>query len=164
MNSKKLTRLGLLTAVSLIIFIIELRIPNIAPVPGIKLGLANIVTVYAVYNYSPKESALVLFSRILLGSFFCGNLLALLYSAAGGVLCLVGMIPLSKVIDQSHIWVCSVFGAALHNIGQIIVAMTVMRTPALISYLPFLLVSGCIAGTFTGVCAQILIKRLRKKS
>ena len=163
MNTKKLTQLGLLTTIALIIFIVELRIPNLAPIPGIKLGLANIVTVYAVYHCNAKETALILYARIILGSIFGGNMLALFYSLGGGTLCLIGMLFLRKVIDEKHIWICSVLGAVLHNIGQIFVAVYVMKTTTVISYLPFLMVSGCIAGVFTGLIAQILISRVRLK-
>ena len=75
MDTKKITHLGLLTCLALIIFIVELRIPDIVPVPGVKLGLANIVTVYCVYNYRPAETAMMLYSRILLGALFSGNLI-----------------------------------------------------------------------------------------
>ncbi|MDE6149518.1 MAG: Gx transporter family protein [Ruminococcus sp.] len=163
MNTKKLTQLGLLTTIALIIFIVELRIPNLAPIPGIKLGLANIVTVYAVYHCTAKETALILFTRIILGSIFGGNMLALFYSLGGGTLCLMGMLFLRKVIDEKHIWICSVLGAVMHNIGQISVAVVVMKTTAVISYLPFLLISGCMAGAFTGLTAQILISRVKLK-
>ncbi len=160
MKAKRLALLGLLTTIALIIFVVELRIPNIAPVPGMKLGLANIVTVYAVYHCTAKETALILFTRIILGSLFGGNMLALLYSLGGGIMCLLGMLLLRKVIDEKHIWVCSVLGAVLHNIGQIIVAAAVMQTAAVITYLPFLLVSGCVAGLLTGLCAQLLTSRI----
>lgn len=163
MKAKKLTQLGLLTTIALIIFIVELRIPNLAPMPGVKLGLANIVTVYAVYRFTAQETALILYARILLGSIFGGNMLALLYSLGGGTLCLLGMLFLRKVIDEKHIWVCSILGAVLHNIGQISVALAVMKTTAVVSYLPFLMLSGCAAGAFTGMCAQILISRFSVK-
>ena len=91
MKAKKLARLALLTAVALIIFIIELQIPNIIPIPGVKLGLANIVTVYAVYKYSAKETAAIVIIRVVLGSIFGGNIAAIMYSMAGALLCLAGM-------------------------------------------------------------------------
>lgn len=71
----------------------------------------------------------------------------------GALLCLAGMLLLRRVIDEKYIWICSILGAVLHNIGQIAVAVVMMKTTAVISYLPFLLLSGCIAGAFTGVCA-----------
>ena len=98
MSAKRLAELAVLTAVSLIVFIIELQIPNPFPVPGIKLGLANIITVYAVYHYKPYEVVLIVAVRLLLGSIFSGNISALLYSASGSALCLIGMLLLRRVI------------------------------------------------------------------
>lgn len=161
MKPKRLAELAVLTAVSLIIFIIELQIPNPFPIPGIKLGLANIITVYAVYHYLAYEVVMMVAVRLLLGSVFSGNFMALLYSACGSALCLVGMLLLRRVIDERHIWMGSVFGAVLHNTGQILIAVVVTQTPGLFAYYPFLLVSGCLAGAFTGLCAQLLIPRLR---
>lgn len=159
MGAKKLTELALLTTIALIIFVVELRMPNPIPIPGVKLGLANIVTIYAAYRYRAREVFLIVFTRIILGAIFGGNLMALLYSLAGGILCLAGMLPLTKVIPVRYIWICSVIGAVLHNIGQIFVAIAVTGTFGIIAYLPFLLVSGCIAGAFTGLCAGWLVKR-----
>ncbi|MCM1006873.1 MAG: Gx transporter family protein [Ruminococcus flavefaciens] len=159
MNVKKLARLALLTAIALIIFIVEMRIPDLVPIPGVKLGLANIVTVYAMYHYSAKETALIVLARILLGSIFGGNISAIIYSFSGAFLCLTGMIILRRIIDENNIWICSILGAVLHNIGQTAAAIVVMKTTAVLSYLPFLLVSGCIAGAFIGICAQILVRK-----
>ena len=160
MDIRKLARFALLTAVALIIFVIELQIPNPFPIPGVKLGLANIITVYAVYRYRPGEAAMVLASRILLGSFFSGRAIALLYSAAGGTACLLGMLLLKRVIPPRWLWISSVLGAVFHNIGQIAVAVAVIGISAL-AYLPFLLVSGCLAGAFTGLCAQLVMQKGR---
>ena len=162
MDVKKITRLGLLTCIALIIFVVELRFPDIVPVPGVKLGLANIITVYCVYNYSAGETAMMLFCRIILGSLFGGNLMAMWYSIAGGALCFAGMELLKKAVGEKNMWFLSVIGAMLHNIGQIIVAVIVLKSTAVLGYLPFLMVSGCIAGTFTGLCAQLVIARMRK--
>lgn len=161
MNAKKLTQLAMLTALALIIFIIELQIPNPFPIPGIKLGLANIITVYALYNYRAGEVMMIVFVRIFLAAVFSGNMMALLYSFAGSVLCLIGMLFIKKIVDEKHIWIASVFGALLHNIGQITVAVIIMGAGVL-AYLPFLLVSGCLAGAFTGGCAQMVIRRFQK--
>lgn len=161
MGAKKLTRIAMLTGVALIIFIIELQIPNPFPIPGIKLGLANIITVYAIYNYRAKEVMMVVFARIFLASVFSGNIMALAYSFAGSMLCLFGMIMLKRIIDKRHIWISSVFGAVFHNIGQIAVAVMIMGLEVIV-YLPFLIVSGCLAGAFTGVCAQLVIHRMRR--
>ncbi|MCM1226195.1 MAG: Gx transporter family protein [Clostridium sp.] len=160
MNVKRITQLALLTTIALIIFIVELRIPNLVPIPGVKLGLANIVTVYAMYHCTAKETFMVVITRIFLGSIFGGNISAIFYSLVGAVLCLFGMLIFRRVIDEKHIWICSILGAILHNIGQIFVAVIMMKTTSVIAYFPFLLISGCIAGAFTGNCAQILIKRV----
>lgn len=158
MNVRRLTQLAMLTGVALIIFVIELQIPNPFPIPGIKLGLANIITVYAVYRYRAKEVMMIVFCRIFLAAIFSGNMMALVYSFAGSILCFAGMLGLRKIIDMSHIWISSIFGAILHNTGQISIAVLVMGKGILV-YFPFLLVSGCFAGAFTGICAQLIIRR-----
>ncbi|WP_164169747.1 Gx transporter family protein [Ruminococcus flavefaciens] len=158
MKAHKLARLALLTALALIIFIIELRI-DIIPIPGAKLGLANIITVYAVYKYSAKETAMIVFARVLLGSIFGGNVSAIMYSMAGAVFCLTGMLLVKRIVPLKYIWLSSIIGAILHNTGQMIVAVIVMRSFAVLSIYPFLLITGCIAGAFTGLCAQFLINR-----
>ena len=149
-----------MSAVALIIFIVELRIPNLVPIPGVKLGLANIVTVYAVYRYRPVEVFLIVLVRIVLGSMFSGTALSFLYSLGGAVCCLCGMLLLKRVIPLSCLWLSSPCGAVFHNIGQIVVAMLVMRTSAVLVYLPTLMISGIVAGLFTGVCGQILVRRI----
>ena len=159
MKTKRLTVLSLLTAAALIAFIIEMRLPDIR-IPGVKLGLANIFTVYAVYRFSGKEVFLLLVTRIVLGSLFSSNFSAIIYSLAGGMLCLCGMLLLRKIISESYLWLCSIFGAILHNTGQIGAAVLMTGTPAVLAYYPYLLVSGSIAGLFTGLCAQFVVKRL----
>ncbi len=162
MKPKRIAELAVLCAVSLIIFIVELQIPNPFPVPGIKLGLANVITVYAVYHYKPYEVVMLVAVRILLASVFSGNAAALIYSFSGSVLCLLGMLLLKRVIDEKHLWLSSVFGAVLHNTGQMAAALIMLQTPSLIIYYPFLLVSGCLAGAFTGLAAQLVSARLKK--
>ena len=161
MKAKRIAELSVLTAVSLIIFIVELQIPNPFPLPGIKLGLANIITVFAVYHYKAYEVAMIVTVRLLLGSVFSGNFMALIYSASGAFLCLIGMLLLKRIIDEKHIWIASVFGAVLHNTGQIIAAVIVTQTVEIVAYYPFLLVSGCLAGAFTGLCAQLIMPRIK---
>lgn len=160
MSVRKLTRIALLTAIALIVFVIEMQIPPIVPVPGAKLGLANVVTVFAVYTLSAGETAMILIARILLGAVFAGNPTALIMSFSGGLLCLLGMLLLRRVIDRKHIWVCSILGAVLHNIGQTAAAAAVMQTTAVISYLPYLTAAGCIAGALTGIISQLCVSRL----
>ncbi|MBR3417718.1 MAG: Gx transporter family protein [Oscillospiraceae bacterium] len=164
MNIRRLTELAMLSTVALIIFVIELRIPNPFPIPGVKLGLANIVTVYAVFRCRPSETAMIVTVRLLLGAMFSGNPSALLYSAAGAVCCLLGMLVLRHILPEKQIWLCSVIGAMLHNIGQITAAVIIMRSFGVIAYLPLLLVTGALAGVFTGICAQLLLKRMDRQN
>lgn len=159
MKTSKLTELSLLATIALTIFVVELKIPNVVPIPGIKLGLANIVTIYAVYRYRAKEVLMLLLTRIILGAFFSGQIMSLVYSLAGGMLCLVGMLLLRWIIFEKNIWICSILGAILHNTGQIMIAILITGTLEIIAYLPILIVSACIAGTFTGLCAQLIINR-----
>lgn len=163
MTTQKLTELSLLTATALIIFIVELRFPDIIPLPGVKLGLANIITVYAVYRFQAKEAVMMVMIRVFLGAVFAGNISALIYSLSGAMLCLLGMLLIRKIIPIQMIWLCSIIGAILHNIGQISAAVLMMRTSAVIAYLPILIVSGCIAGLVTGLCAQLIVKRAMKE-
>ena len=161
MSAKRLTRMALLTAIALTIFIVEAQIPPVVPIQGVKLGLANIVTVWAVFLLGPGDAALILLARVLLGSMFTGQMMALMYSMTGGVLCLLVMLPLRRILTEKQIWVCSVAGAIAHNAGQILVAIAITRTPGLIVYFPILLVSGILTGLFTGLCAQLLAGRLK---
>ena len=162
MNIRRMTELAMLSAVALIIFVIELRIPNPFPIPGVKLGLANIVTVYAVFRCKPSETAMIVAVRLLLGAMFSGNPSALLYSAAGAISCLCGMLLLRGVLPEKQIWLCSVIGAMLHNLGQITAAVIIMRSFGVVAYLPLLLVTGSLAGAFTGICTQLLLGRIKQ--
>ena len=153
-----------MAAVAMMLSYIEALLPPVySAVPGIKLGLANIVTVYAVYHYRAYEVFMTVFVRILLAAVFCGNFMALIYSFSGSVFCLVGMLLLRKIVDEKHIWIASVLGAVLHNTGQMIAASAVLQTVQIWLYYPVLIVSGCLAGLFTGLCAQLLISRLKNR-
>lgn len=161
MKAKKLAELSLLTAVATIIFIIELRIPNIIPIPSIKLGLANIITVYAAYRFSAKDVLLIAVARVFLGSLFGGNFSVIIYSLSGALACLAGMLLLRKIIPLEYVWLCSIIGAILHNTGQMAAAIFITRTPAVLAYYPPLIISGSIAGLFTGLCAMFILKRVK---
>ena len=161
-TTKQLSLMALLTAIALAIHVAEAQIPAPIPVPGVKLGLANIVTVYAVFTMGPGPALMILVARILLGSLFSG-VMSLFYSLAGGLLCFAVMLLLRRVLSKKQIWIASIVGAVFHNIGQILVAIVVTGTPAIVSYLPILLLSGIAAGLFTGVAAQYLVNRMEKK-
>ena len=159
MKTKKLTLLSLLTAIALTIFMVEAQIPALVPIPGIKLGLANIITVFTVFAIGSKEAAAVLFVRIFLGAVFAGNFSTIFYSAAGGA-CAIGVtILLKKILTQKQLWVAGALGAIAHSVGQMAMAITLTSTPGLIAYLPVMIVISIITGTFTGLCAQFLVNR-----
>ncbi|MBQ9413396.1 MAG: Gx transporter family protein [Oscillospiraceae bacterium] len=162
MDTKRLTKLALLTAVSLILFTVEAQLPAPVPIPGVKLGLANIITVYAMFAYGPRDTLIILLIRVFLGSVFAGAMVTLLYSLGGGLLCFVLMLLLRRLVTEKQLWVCSVLGAAAHNLGQTVVAFALFRSWAVAAYLPLLLLSGMIAGAFTGLCAQFLLARLNR--
>lgn len=145
----------------MIIFILEAQISPIAPIPGIKLGLANVINLMALYMFGRKESFGILVLRIVLASAFMGNFSVFLYSFSGGVICFLFMSIARIFIPEERMWVTSIFGAAGHNIGQILIAVFISGTPQVIWYLPILLISAVITGAFTGITAQLTLKRLR---
>lgn len=159
---RRITRMALLTAIALTIFMAEAQLPNPIPLPGIKLGLANIVTVYAVFALGPSDTLMILLARVFLGSVFSGQMMIFLYSLTGGLFCWCIMLLLRRLLKPDQIWVCSVIGAAFHNLGQLLAAILIARTPALVVYLPWLLLGGMAAGLFTGLCAQLLLAHLNK--
>lgn len=159
MRTRKLTTMALLCAIALTIFIIEAQIPPLVPIPGIKLGLSNIVTVYAVYALGAKEAAAILFVRIFLGAIFSGNFGTILYSAAGGALAIVTTIVMKRIVSESQLWISGCLSAVAHSVGQMIVAVWVTGTPSILIYLPVLILCSIVAGIFTGLCAQLLVKR-----
>lgn len=155
-SAKHLVTLAMFTTMSLVIFVLEAQIPVPIPIPGMKLGLANIITLFVLQKYRVRDALAVLMMRILLGSLFTGTLVSCFYSLSGGLLCLAGMALLCHFLHQKSLWFISVCGAILHNIGQILAAMLVMQTTQVIWYLPFLLLSGCVTGLFTGLAATFL--------
>ena len=156
---RRLTYMAVLTAIALTIFIAEAQLPPLAPLPGIKLGLANIVTVYALFALGPGPAGLILLARVLLGSLFAGGM-TIFYSLAGGLCCYLAALAVRRLLTPRQMWVCSVLGAMAHNAGQIAAAVAITRTPGVAAYLPILLVSGILTGLFTGLCAQLLFFRL----
>lgn len=159
MNTRKLTRMALLTAIALTIFMIEAQIPALVPIPGVKLGLANIVTVFAVFAMGPKEAAAVLFARIFLGAVFAGNFSTIFYSGAGGLVAILVTIGLRKILTQKQLWVAGALGAIGHSVGQMAMAILITGTTGIIVYLPMMIVCSIVTGAFTGLCAQLLLNR-----
>ena len=159
MRTKKLTLMALLAAVALILFTVEAQIPALIPVAGIKIGLSNIVTVFAVFALGAWEGVAVLAVRIVLGAIFSGNFSTIFYSAAGGGCAVLVTIALRKLLKHNQLWVAGCLGAAAHSIGQMGMAVLLMGTASVAVYLPIMIVISIITGLFTGLCAQFLVNR-----
>lgn len=159
MKARKPALLGLLTAVALTIFLVEAQLPPVLPVPGVKPGLANIVTVFTVFALGPGEGILVLAARIFLGAVFCGNFSSILYSAAGGACAIAVTIALRRILTRKQLFVAGCLGAMAHSVGQIAMAALVLGTASAFVYLPVLLAVSLVTGLFTGLCAQFLVDR-----
>ena len=154
MPVKKMTALALFTTLSLAIYAVESAIPPLVPIPGFKLGLANIVTVILLRNASAKDALLVLIARILLSALLFGQALSLLYSLSGGILSLLLMVLGTKLLQKKLFCLTGALGGLAHNIGQFIIALIVTATPGVAAYLPFLILSGILTGFFTGLCGE----------
>lgn len=159
MSTKKIATFGVLVALAFIFSYIESLIPFYFGVPGMKLGLANIVVLTAIYKLGSKEAYALSIVRIILVGFTFGNMYSLLYSIAGGLLSCTTMVLLKKTNKFSPVGV-SVSGGVMHNVGQIIVAMIVLETSALVYYLPALLIAGAVTGVVIGLVGNEITKRL----
>ncbi len=158
MNIKKLTILALFTALALILSLVDSMLPPPVPVPGVKLGLSNIVVLFVLLRYEKKDAAIVLIVKILLASFFTVQFSSFFYSLAGGVFSLLIMICFLKIFGNRLIPLTSIAGAIFHNLGQFAVALLILRTAGLLTYLPFLMISGMVTGLFIGLCCLSIHK------
>lgn len=163
-KTKKLALMAMLTAASLIVFVIEAQIPAPVPVPGVKLGLANVITLVAMLLLGRREAGLILLVRIAMGSVFAGGVSGFIFSICGGVLAYAVMCLTVRAFPLKMLWVVSALGAVAHNIGQLIAAVAITKTAALLVYAPVLLASGIVTGVFTGLAAAYLLIRLDKSA
>ena len=161
-KTRKLTLMALLTAIALTIFVIENQIPAPVPIPGVKLGLANIITLIAMKLLGKKEAGAVLLVRILMGAMFAGSPSTLLFSAAGGLLAYLVMCLTVDLFGENQLWIVSALAGLAHNAGQLLACVLVVRTLGVFAYAPVLAASGVITGVFTGLAAQALLKALKK--
>ncbi len=162
MSARKLVMLSLLTGIALVIHVLEAQLPPIAPIPGIKLGLANIITLLGMALYSRRDAFAVLLLRIALGSLLTGHMASFAYSAAGGLVCFALMAAARAFLPDSQLWAVSITGAIGHNAGQLVLAGLILNSPQLFSLAPALIASAVVTGLFTGVCAQLTVKHIRK--
>lgn len=152
---------GVFTALALIFSYVESLIPIQIGIPGVKLGLANLMIVIALYKMSLKETYLLSITRVVLSGFLFGNMFAILYSFAGGLLSLTVMAVLKKAGGFSVMGV-SIAGGVFHNIGQLIIAMIVVETFSVAYYIPVLLIAGVITGLLIGIAANETLKRIKE--
>lgn len=159
-NVRKMTALAITVSIALILSFIESRIPAFVAIPGIKVGLANIAVIFTLYKLGAKEAALVSVLRVILVSLLFGSPVSFIYSLTGAFLSFAVMILLKRLTSLTTVTV-SVSGGVMHNIGQIIAASFMLSTNVVIYYLPFLLLSGMIAGIVIGVASALIVKRVK---
>ena len=157
-KTKRLVLLAMLTAVAMILSYVESLLPSVG-IPGVKMGLANIAVIFALFRFGWKEAAALSLVGVLLVSLLFGSVGAMLYSLAGAVLSLAVMALLRRIDRFSTVGI-SVAGGVAHNAGQILMAMLILQTKQLLVYLPVLAVSGIAGGVLTGLAAALLIRRI----
>lgn len=155
----KVAYFGVFTALALIFSYVETLIPIQFGIPGVKLGLANLIIVIALYRMKLSEVYLLSIVRVLLAGFIFGNYFSIIYSLAGGILSLTVMALLRKKGGFSVIGV-SIAGGVFHNIGQLIVASVIVETFSVMYYVPVLLVAGLVTGLLIGIASDSMLKRL----
>ena len=160
MKTKKIAVLALAIALAMILSFVESQIPAFVAIPGVKIGLANIAVVFVLYKLGWKEAVLISLVRVVMVSMLFGTAVSLFYSVAGAVLSLTGMVLLRKTGLFSTVAV-SVTGGVLHNVGQILMACLLLETNVIVYYLPFLILSGVIAGVVIGVVSAIMVNRVQ---
>lgn len=158
-NTKKLTFLAMTISFAMILSYLESRIPAFVAIPGIKIGLANIAIIFTLYKFGVKEAVTVSIIRVFLVSMLFGNPVSLIYSITGAVFSLLVMILLKRFTPLTEVTV-SVCGGVMHNVGQIAAASIMLSTNVVIYYLPFLILSGTIAGIAVGIASALLVKRI----
>lgn len=160
MKTKKVAMLGLTIALAMIMSYIEALVPLSFAVPGIKMGLANIVIIFVLYKIGTKEAILVSLIRVILVSLLFSNVMAMAYSIAGAVLSLSVMWLLKKTDKFSFVGV-SIAGGIMHNVGQIIMAVILLGTEQIALYLPVLIITGTVTGVVIGIVSGLVINRFR---
>ena len=158
METRRITRTGMLTALALLLSYVEMLLPSFIPVPGIKLGLANTAVVFALCTLPLSDVFFISVLRVFISSLLFGNVLSLVYSLAGAVLSLMVMALLYRM--KFSLSAVSVTGGVVHNCAQILVASLVLSTTSIFYYLPFLIISGAVTGFVIGLVASALRDRL----
>ncbi len=161
-KTKRLTLLGVLTAVAMVLSYVEMLLPPLySGLPGIKLGLSNIVIIFLLYKFSFKDALAVSLIRVCLVSLLFSNAVVFIYSFSGAVLSLIFMVILKKTNRFSNIGV-SIVGAVSHNLGQVLTAVILMQTPKIAYYMAVLLISGALSGVIIGIISAWVLKYTEK--
>ena len=159
-KTQRLCVLSMTVAAAMLLSFIEAQLPAFTAVPGIKVGLANIAVIFALYRFGIKDAVIVSLVRVSLIALLFGSAVSLAYGMAGAVVSLALMWVLKRFSPLTSIGV-SVAGGVAHNVGQIALACVLVRSGGVLYYLPVLLITGTVAGVVTGVAAGILVKRLK---
>lgn len=160
METKKIAGIGMMIALAFVLAYVESLLPLSFGIPGVKIGLSNLVVMVCLYRYSTKDTFGVSLVRIILVGITFGNLYSMLYSLAGGMFSFLIMLLLKKT-NRFSVYGVSMAGGVCHNMGQIVVASLVLKTKLLVYYVPFLLISGVLSGIAIGLVSGLLIKHLK---
>ena len=159
-KTKKIALLGVITSIALVLSYLESILPPIyAAIPGIKVGLPNIVIIFILYKYGLKEAVTVSALRVFIVALLLGNVMTLAYSLAGAMLSIFAMVLLKKLDKFSEVGV-SIVGGVAHNLGQILVAVALLNSTLIGYYMIVLTITGTLAGVFVGLAGSLLIKRM----
>lgn len=152
---------GVFVALALIFSYVETLIPVNFGIPGVKLGLANLIIVVGLYKLHLTDDYLLSVTRVVLAGFLFGNLFSIIYSLAGGILSLTVM-AFAKYTEKFDVIAVSILGGISHNVGQLIVAALVLENISIFNYIPVLLIAGLVTGAVIGIVAEEILKRLKK--
>ncbi len=159
--TKRVTLLGFTLAAAMLLSYVESAVPPVIPISGVKIGLANIAVIFALYRIGTAEAYLISLLRVFLSALLFGNVVALAYSVSGALLSLTVMALLKKT-DKFSVFAVSITGGVLHNVGQILCAVIIIGSSAVLYYLPILMLCGIISGALIGVLAGYINSRLKK--
>lgn len=160
MKVRKLVQLSFFTVIAVAISCVEAALPALSPVQGVKLGLANIITLVLFLYYPAKDVFLVVLARILLASLIGGQMMNFIYSISGGLCSFAAMYGCNRLLHGRFICITSMFGAIFHIAGQLAAAVFLLRSWGIAVYVPILLISAIVTGFFTGLCAHFFHKKM----
>ena len=159
-DTKRIALCGILLSMMLVLGYVEHLIPVAAGIPGVKLGLSNGVLIFALYMLDAPTAFVLMIVKVVLSGLMFGGVSAMMYAMAGGVMSMLTMMLLKKF--HFHLVIISMFGAVMHNVGQVLMAMLVLQTPKLMYYMAILMFVGLATGAVTGVAANATIKHIKK--